>query len=175
MSKTTDNKKLIVPIKIKFLQIIGWFCIFFGIIALSSPNDENVGLVLFDYVFSAIFIGFGIYVVLKARKVTKALARYRLYISSIIYSKTQSIETLATATGVPYDKVVDDLETMISDGYLKNYYVNKGSKLILSNEVEEKSGEEKTVTVRCGGCGANNVVKTGSITECQFCGAPISL
>jgi hypothetical protein len=60
----------------------------------------------------------------------------------------------------------ESVEVLTSQGaWEPNITVRYGSKV---------KSQVKSVTVLCSGCGANNVVVVGSVSECEYCGTPIN-
>jgi hypothetical protein len=99
----------------------------------------------------------------------------------------RNIDNIASAVSVTYDKAKSDIQIMINEGFLRGAYVHEGEKkVVLAQDavVQQPTSTAYAVpsvqaaaavkAVRCSGCGANNVVSSGQVTECEFCGTLIS-
>ena len=67
---------------------------------------------------------------------------------------------------------------MISEGYLNGYYINHIRRIVVARSKTTGQGARpvnarNVVTVRCSGCGANNAVAAGVVSECEYCGSPV--
>ncbi len=117
-------------------------------------------------------------------KQTKGTAeKYKKYIDIVINRNERSLDNIAYAVGLPYDIVAKDLQDMINIGYLRGAFINHGNREISFEQrqpavvVQQAAPGQvpvQTQAVRCPGCGANNVVVVGRVTECEYCGTPIN-
>ena len=83
--------------------------------------------------------------------------------------------------GKSYDVAKTDIQKMINKGYLKNAYINEGTREIIlpNNNIQEQNGtvgndaaNVATKIVACPCCGANNTI-VGDMGECEYCGSPL--
>src|SRR5690625_4846369 len=182
--KLATDKSAIMGDKSRSLSIIGWVLTVIGVIGAIGLIEElsetgDVGAVFFVL---AMAVG-GILLIRKASQMKKTGDKYNKYISIIINQNVQSIDYIASAVGLPYGVVGQDLNDMISTGYLKDEYIHQGNREIHINQNEpttqtsETSSREnvtETRVERCSGCGANNTVTIGKAQECEYCGTSIS-
>jgi len=137
----------------------------------------------FVFIILAIIIGFVLY--FYSRKIKNTLMQYKCYNDLIIDQNLTSISGLASATDEKHEVVVADLMKMIGLGFFPGARVNiKYDRIFLAGEKGEDEDQLSSASttdtnrtqedvVTCGGCGANNKVVSGKVTECQFCGAPL--
>lgn len=137
-----------------------------------------------------VFAAGGAAVIYYTRKTTKQSERFRQYINLIVNQEIESIDTIASMTGIGYDVVVDDLNKMVSQEILKNAVVDQMTRTIVlpkvqmvqqqpqmvySNNMDGSSAEpSQMVTVICPGCGAKMVVAKGTICNCDYCDTPVN-
>ena len=83
--------------------------------------------------------------------------------------------------GKTFDVAKQDIQKLITKGYLKNAYINEGTReVVLQNIIKGQpgdmsnaaSGSVETKIVTCPCCGANNTV-IGETGECEYCGSPL--
>ena len=83
--------------------------------------------------------------------------------------------------GKTYDVAKQDIQKLITKGYLKNAYINEGTReVVLPNIIQGQpsdmantaSSSVETKIVTCPCCGANNTV-IGETGECEYCGSPL--
>ena len=85
--------------------------------------------------------------------------------------------------GKQYDVVRTDVQKMIDKGFLKNAYINEGTREIVmtvNNNTDNTffQAQSNVATaqdvrvVACPCCGANNTV-SGAVGECEYCGTPL--
>ena len=134
-----------------------------------------------------IFLLGGILLLRKAKKIKKQAGIYRKYIDIVVNCGEKSIDNIAGAVGLQYDIVTKDLQNMINIGYLKNAYIHQANREILIGQVAQPQVHQinqqinqqilkpiQPKAVRCSGCGANNIVSTSGICECEYCGTPLT-
>lgn len=127
-----------------------------------------------------VFLGAAGYALNKlSKKITSDAEKVKQYISIIVNNNVRQLDNIASATGKSYDVVKADLEKLIKKGYLKDAYINEGTREIVlplvdtstmsQNEYSEKISS-RIVTCPC--CGANNTI-VGEQGECEYCGSPL--
>lgn len=183
IKKFADDKSALMSGKRKFVSFIAWVFIAIGAMGLYMAifvnKAENRSLLIL-----IVFLAGGLLLRRKTDKVNKTAVTYKKYIDLVINQNYRSIDAIASAVGLPYDKVVMDLQNMIDMGYLKKAYINMGSRIIefiqpIQQTPAPATGQsrpsEQTVPVRCPDCGAKNVAVAGKVTECEYCGNPIKV
>lgn len=146
-------------------------------------NSFSVGVIVF-------FAAAGFALRLVARKIRKEAELVRKYLSIIVNGEVRQLDAIASTIGKSYDSVKSDVQEMIDKGYLKNAYINEGTReVVLTNhsavvqntEYSVSSTENRANTsaaasqpriVMCKCCGARNVIE-GVLGECEYCGVPI--
>lgn len=83
--------------------------------------------------------------------------------------------------GKSYDVAKNDIQKLINKGYLKNAYINEGTREIIlpNNNIQVQSEVVSNATtnnvatkiVACQ-CAANNTI-VGDVGECEYCGSPL--
>ncbi len=109
--------------------------------------------------------------------------KFKKYISIVINNKETSIDNITAYMNISCEEVVRDLQTMIDKGYFLNAYVDLSSREYEPinvngssslNEVQEEKPKMKVVVCRnCGGNNTNTILE-GEVSECEFCGSPLS-
>ncbi len=178
-NKMTNDKSAVMSGKTGFLSFTGWLLVFLGVCTFAAWTEAPD---FFGFVITAFFLGGGVFVIIKARKTKKAGQRYKKYLDLIVNQGYRKIDDMAGIVGLQYEEVLSDLDKMSDIGYLNNYYIN-----IANREIGEKFIQNpvyannqvvaqpvKTVSVKCPGCGANNVCTSGTVTDCDYCGTPIN-
>ncbi|MCI6277656.1 MAG: hypothetical protein MR639_13125 [Clostridium sp.] len=116
--------------------------------------------------------------------------KFKKYISIVINNKETSIDNITAYMNISCEEVVRDLQTMIDKGYFLNAYVDLSSREFAIrtreyepinvngssslNEVQEEKPKMKVVVCRnCGGNNTNTILE-GEVSECEFCGSPLS-
>lgn len=148
----------------------------FGIIGSFDPFDFG-SLVIFLF-----FVAGGFVLVDKAKKIQAEGERMKQYLSIIVNGNVRQLDEIASTTGKSYDDVYKDIKNMIDKGFLKNAYINEGTReVILPNLVSTAQSDVKitangapaqTKIIACSCCGANNTVQ-GDVGECEYCGSPL--
>lgn len=146
------------------------------IVCLSDGfGSDDIGMILFFGI-----AGFAL------RKVSKKIKReaedVKKYLSVIVNGNERQIDVIASSMGKSYDVTKNDIQKLINKGYLKNAYINEGTReLVLpSDNIQEQvdttinstAHNVTTKIVACPCCGANNTI-TGDIGECEYCGSPL--
>ena len=161
-----------------------------GIIACSSSGfgSDDVGFILFFAI-----AGFALRRV--AKKTKKEAEDVKQYLAVIVNGHIRQLDGIAAATGKSYDVVRADIQKMINKGYLKNAFINEGTReLVLPDlapatptAVPEANNSDYIPVqvpavnapaqpvgrmVSCPCCGANNTVY-GASGECEYCGSTL--
>ena len=177
------NKSAIMKGKRGISLVIGWFNIIMGgMLVLGSAGE--VGMISVLVIGIIMFVG-GIVLLVKASKIKKSVVKYKRYIDMVVNQKIRSIDNVAAAMGLSYEEAVKDLQKMINIDYLKDGYIHHGNREISLKQhtpmpamyAQVPAVEQvplQTVALRCSGCGANNVVIVGKVSECEYCGVPIN-
>mgnify|MGYP001206620289 CR=1 FL=1 len=174
-SAIMGRKTTVIKVVCITLTVIGVI----GLIAETSPStaSDDGGLVL-----AIFFLVVGIIFLIIAIRNTKLAKMYRSFLDLIVNQKIKRLDYISISLGLPYEKVKENIEGMIKRGFLKDAYIDYVSnEIILLDNTETqytvsqpvKAATQQT-TIQCPGCGANNVVTIGVISECEYCGTKIS-
>lgn len=147
-----------------------------GFIACLSDGfgSDDIGMILFFGI-----AGFALQKV--SQKIKREAEDVKKYLSVIVNGNERQIDVIASSMGKSYDVAKNDIQKLINKGYLKNAYINEGTReIVLPNIIQEQSGEMtnassvnvETKIVACPCCGANNTV-VGDMGECEYCGSPL--
>lgn len=92
-------------------------------------------------------IGLGVAAVTKIRNANRA-KRIRTYESKVNYKGNTYIDDLSAAVGKPYEKVADELQQMIADGFFPGAYVDfKNRLLVMTKDGQPMESVEKSVAL----------------------------
>lgn len=165
----------------KGLKILGIILIVlgaFGIIGSLDPfSVANIVIFLF-------FIGGGVVLVNKSKKIQAEGDTIKRYLAIIVNNNIKQLDAISATIGKQYDVVRSDIQKMIDKGFLKNAYINEGTREIVmtvnnntNNTFFQAQSNVATVQVEvrvvaCPCCGANNTV-SGAVGECEYCGTPL--
>jgi len=176
------DKSAIMSQKTGVLSVVAWILIVIGAVGFlgAEGEDKVVGIVI-----ALVMVMGGILLLRKASKTKKTAIKYKKYIDIVVNQNVKSIDNVASAVGLPYDVVVKELQNMINIGYLKDSYIHQGNREIILKQQQSAevaytqtadAGQTapQTIAARCPGCGANNVVAVGRVSECEYCGTPIN-
>ena len=96
--------------------------------------------------------------------------------------KSLNLDVIASSMGKSYDVAKNDIQKLINKGYLKNAYINEGTREIIlpNNNIQVQSEVVSNATtnnvatkiVACQCCAANNTI-VGDVGECEYCGSPL--
>ena len=147
-----------------------------GFIACLSDGfgSDDIGMILFFGI-----AGFALQKV--SQKIKREAEDVKKYLSVIVNGNERQIDVIASSMGKSFDVAKNDIQKLINKGYLKNAYINEGTReIILPNIIQEQSGDMtnassvnvETKIVACPCCGANNTV-VGDMGECEYCGSPL--
>jgi len=154
------------------VAVLSFFLMFLGFIFLMLLLSDGAGYLIPTLLFG----GGGFWLFRVSRKMKATGKRYRSYIELIINQGHTSIEYMAQMMGVTYQVAEADLQKMIEKGFFQRAYIDRTRKMIvLQTAAQSQSGQvmPQERVVACKGCGANNRVLT-HVSECEYCGSPIS-
>lgn len=181
INKFSTDKSALMSGKTGLLSVIGWILTVIGVIGFYSELSD--GLSGSGILLALLFLGGGVLLLRKVSKTKKTAIKYKKYIDIVVNQNVQSIENVASAVGSSYDDVAKDLQNMINIGYLKDAFIHHGNREIVLKQRETVvytqnavfgQSAPQTKATRCPGCGANNVVVVGRVSECEYCGIPIN-
>jgi hypothetical protein len=183
--KLSTDKSALMSGKTGTITVIGWILAVIGGLALIG-SDFDFGTI----VVGAALLAGGIVLIRKANQTKTMAAKYKKYIDFVVNQNIKSIDHIAASVGLPYETTAKELQDMINLGYLHGSINHETREILLVQNVPVQMVQNAvsgiasgvasafqtntTTTARCPGCGANNVVTTGKITECEYCGTPIS-
>ena len=147
-----------------------------GFIACLSDGfgSDDIGMILFFGI-----AGFALQKV--SQKIKREAEDVKKYLSVIVNGNERQIDVIASSMGKSYDVAKNDIQKLINKGYLKNAYINEGTReIVLPNIIQEQSGNMtntssvnvETKIIACPCCGANNTI-VGDMGECEYCGSPL--
>lgn len=148
-----------------------------GFIACLSDGfgSDDIGMILFFGI-----AGFALQKV--SQKIKREAEDVKKYLSVIVNGNERQIDVIASSMGKSYDVAKNDIQKLISKGYLKNAYINEGTREVVlpNNNIQEQVGTMTNTTannvttkiVACPCCGANNTIM-GDMGECEYCGSPL--
>ena len=143
------------------------------------------GIVTLIVVVGIFYIILGVLLKKFAKKLLVSAENVKKYLAIVVNGNVRQLDSIAAAVGKPYDKVKEDLQKMIDDGYFKNAYIDESMReIVLAQPAMATAaaaagasfGGGVGVTTRivsCPCCGANNTV-TGASGECEYCGSPLA-
>ena len=147
-----------------------------GLVACLSDGfgSDDIGMIL--------FFGIAGFVLQKvSKKIKRDAEEVKKYLSVIVNGNERQIDVIASSMGKSYDVTKNDIQKLLNKGYLKNAYINEGTREVVipnSNIGETDVTSVNTATnvttkiVACSCCGANNTI-SGDIGECEYCGSPL--
>jgi hypothetical protein len=160
----------------KTLFIISYILMSMGAIYLIMAFAEESTM----FAAALLFGGGGIWVNRIAKKTKIVGERYKKYISLIVNQNQTYLDNIASAVGVPYKVVVNDLQKMIDAGYFAGAYIDTTKReIVLTQDTPQhvslmsSAAQNQIKITACGSCGANNRVILGQIAECEYCGSPL--
>lgn len=166
----------------KILRNVGFVFLGFAIIYIFMVISGQMD----DAWTAAAFFGIGGGVLVYAAKRLKMTGeKFKKYINIVINNNQTSIDNIAAAIPISYDKAAKDLQEMINKGYFSNAYIDVSNReIILPSHMKQQSErngslknnneQAKVKSVICKNCGGNNEVIEGQVCECEYCGSPIN-
>ncbi len=150
-----------------------------GLVACLSDGfgSDDIGMIF--------FFGIAGFVLQKvSKKIKRDAEEVKKYLSVIVNGNERQIDVIASSMGKSYDVAKNDIQKLINKGYLKNAYINEGTReVVLPNSnahiqaeptANATSGSIATKIVACQCCGANNTV-FGNSGECEYCGSALNV
>lgn len=148
-----------------------------------------------SFLWGAFWLAGGIALVVYAGKVAKSAERRKKYIDLIVNQNITSMDKIASMCNVQYGVVEKEVRQLISFGVLKGASIDPATHMVtlqtfgaiaqgagdvvqaISGSVQDGFVQEsdEMITVVCSGCGAQAVVKKGSVVECEYCGGTIAV
>jgi len=126
-----------------------------------------------------VFGGGGVVTFLYARKSQQRSIHYRNYINMVVNQNQTSIDGISAAIGIPYNAVLNDLQNLVTDGYLPGAYIDISQRKIILEDITHQLGAQivaptssmkvQTTVVKCPGCSANNKATIGQMAVCEYC------
>lgn len=182
-SAVLKNSKTIKIVGIIFIVL----SVIFSVMLITGEIEGSNSVV--DDILTLVFLVIGgVFMIYTSKKLQLQGEKFKKYISIVINNEETSIDNIASAMNVSYEEAVNDLKIMIDKGYFLNAYVDLGSREFVIrkkqyepinvkknssfNEVKEEKPKMKVVV--CRNCGGNNTILEGEISECEFCGSPLS-
>lgn len=183
VKKLATDQSALMSGKTSTLSAVGWVLIAFGVIGFFtelSDTPDATGVIL-----GFLFVIGGVLLLRKVSTTKKTAVKYKKYIDTVVNQNIRSIDNIASIVGLPYDVVAKDLQDMINIGYLKDAYIHQSNREIILKQQEQEpttytqgvytdQTAPQTKAARCPGCGANNVVVVGRVSECEYCSTPIN-
>ncbi len=163
--------------KAKATTVWGWILASLGALMLIPMGDLSEYVSTFFY--GLIFLVPGIILIISGANLKKKCDKYNAYLNFINLNKDLSLEKIAYATSNSIENVAEDLQTMVSEGYIANAYVDMQNRCLVIKTnapitiANKHITPPKQHTVSCPSCGANNTLTEGQVCECEYCGAPL--
>lgn len=184
------DKKAAISAGSKGLKGLGIGLAIFGALGfigcVSDPETTGGAVVAFFFIIG------GIALVRKAKKLSKEAESTKQYLAIIVNGNVRQLDSIAAATGKPYDVVKAEIQKMIKNGYLQNAYINENTREVVlpvatpatpatpaapgfTNLLQYTAAptQPQSRIVSCPCCGANNTIY-GAGAECEYCGSPIN-
>ena len=188
IKRTSLDKRTAMSAGGKGLKVLGIVLAVIGALAfiglVSDPTGDGV---VGGIIMALFFIGGGVALILKSKKIAKEADAIKHYLSIIVNGGVRQLDSISATTGKPYEVVKKDVRNMIDKGFLKNSYINESTREIVfasatpvtsnTNAEQPTTSAAPTATVQtrvvaCPCCGANNTV-SGALGECEYCGTPL--
>lgn len=179
---------------------VGWIFVGLGVIfwlmhlagGFKAVDGRNIdSQILTVIIFCS---GIGLAIIFNARKYRKIGLMYQKYLPVLSASTTGSLDDIAVSVGEAYDVTSANIQKLIDMGVLKNSYIDKSSRCLISPLVgsmvkqtsnktvseannyysqqtttAEQKSKPKVKTIKCPNCGGVNNVTEGSSKLCEFC------
>ncbi len=167
--------------------VIGAFIILIsglGLLGTLSMPDEDLVSSLIIFILMAVG---GIACITTANKYKIRNIKYQNYYKLVTTQNMSNINQIASTAGFSPQQTTIDLQAMVWGGFLDGYVVNKQTGEVVPRQMNQQMRPQapvqnrpnpaptqtKTTTVRCAGCGANNVVIIGQTAICEYCDTAI--
>lgn len=145
-----------------------------GFLACLSTGfaSNDIGMIVFFGI-----AGFALQKV--SQKIKREADEVKKYLSVIVNGNERQIDVIASSMGKSYDVAKNDIQKLISRGYLKNAYISEGTRELVLRDIVQTQAENdpgsnnaEVRIVVCSCCGANNRIG-GDMGECEYCGSPL--
>ena len=176
IKRVSIDKKAAIAIGGRGVQGVGIALVIFGALAFigcaSDPEAADATVLAFFFMVG------GIVLIVKSKKLKREADEIKSYLSIIVNGGVRGIDAIASSMGKSYDTAKSDIQKLISKGYLKNAYINEGTREIVlpTNNIQAQTGAVTNNVapkiVACPCCGANNTI-VGVMGECEYCGSPL--
>ena len=167
-TKTPTDHKLLYGISYVLLGMLIIYII--GVVTGSVEETEDMDVLAGAIVAIIIFGGSGVWLHRFAKKAKIAGEKYRKYTPIVIKQNQTSLDYIASALGLPFDMVVNDLQEMIDNNYYAGAYIDLTLREIVIPKKVQYSAPIQEIIVICEGCGATNKAASRQIIECEYCG-----
>lgn len=164
---------------------VGWVFFGLGIIYLFMALGEigtKSNYVLMFAVGALCCVG-GFALVRHGNKYKNMGLKFARYFPCIANSRDGSLYRIASSSGILYDTVCSDIQSMINLGLLPDSYIDISSQRLISPLIKkdrymdsfsymEEATKKLKKTVKCPNCGGINQI-TCDDNMCEFCGSPL--
>ncbi len=130
-------------------------------------GDVGVGFILLSFIINPIF-----WIMFVGNILEKSNARKRNYIIMLDNKRVDSLDNLAGANGVTYDKVKEEINKLLQEGLVSDLYIDDMNRKIIYTDNLNTIAQEKTIT--CPACGASNTINVNGKNTCEYCGAVLN-
>lgn len=181
------NHKTVIMSASKAPMVAAWILISLGVITLLS-NTQRLSTDYFVTLALVSWVVGGVLILIKTKKIKVKAEQYQKYLNRILNCGERNLDNLASAASVTYGQAQTDIQAMIDGGYLQGAIQEANRTIVLVQDMQaapppytvapaapsQPDLRQQSRSVRCPGCGANNVVSGGRITECEYCGTPLN-
>lgn len=201
VKKIDSDKQNLMNVNTKRLKRIGiGFVIFgcLGLVATLTDSTYDKEQITASITVVILFTLGGFALIVKAINLGKVATVYREYINLIVNNNIRSLDEISNKLGISYETALKNVNELINKDYLKDAYVDLTERVIVLKapelsfvEIMEQYGSYEAYeaahgnssasgsggrdhAVKCSGCGATNVIKAGKLTNCEYCGTPVS-
>ncbi len=105
----------------------------------------------------------------------KSNARKRNYITILDNKRIDSLDTLAGANGISYEKTKEEISKLLQEGLVADMYIDDMNRKIIYTDNNTPTYEQQEKTVTCPACGATNTIIPSRNNVCEYCGAVLNL
>ncbi len=158
--------------KLQMFISVGWtiFCILGAAASATRPEHKN------NVPFCLVCMLIGLYGIWSAKRKRKLRNRAEVYAMCMADKPESELAEIARTMNIPLDKVVSELEELISKDYLNNIYIDRAE-----SRVKLLSGHKDGLRllngyrfVTCKSCGGSNrIVGDAADKRCSYCKAPL--
>lgn len=164
--------------------VIGAFFLLGLIISIVNNSTSSTNRIVIFFMSSA-FLFLAVLLIIQGSKIKKIIKRFKKYVGLISMKNMTSLDSIASSTSQSIDFVRNDIQRMIDKRFFAAAYIdtNKNEIVILNPNMNAqqiqtnyniyKNTAQKVEQIMCSGCGANNLIRKGIASVCEFCGAPL--